>query len=229
MLAAIILNSIHDAASYLAFICRVRIWVRVRFSSCPVYPLAPFEFFFNQPSAVRDSVAFDTATISQEILWRWSFWGYLLATYRLHFLAGKTEGAKRAGRWKSTHVRGWRINSNYVGGNVTSLHKMISKRNLAHVGIAQCMNALADKVQNKKCHAPSDMALLGSYFSPLLSFLYFWHYSSSLYFLSPSYEYCSPVWSPTSVSLSQLNLSILSSPLPLNLHLSSIHFLSLPL
>ena len=38
MLAAIILNSIHDAASYLAFICRVRI--RVRFRSCPVYPLA---------------------------------------------------------------------------------------------------------------------------------------------------------------------------------------------
>ena len=43
MLAAIILNSIHDVASYLAFICRVRIRVRirVRFRSCPVYPLAP--------------------------------------------------------------------------------------------------------------------------------------------------------------------------------------------
>ena len=38
-------NSIHDAASYLAFICRVRIRVRIRvrvcFRSCPVYPLAP--------------------------------------------------------------------------------------------------------------------------------------------------------------------------------------------
>ena len=39
MLAAKILNSIHDAASYLEFICRVRIRVRF-FRSCPVYPLA---------------------------------------------------------------------------------------------------------------------------------------------------------------------------------------------
>ena len=42
--AIIILNSIHDAASYLALIrrvrIRVRIRVRVRFRSCPVYPLA---------------------------------------------------------------------------------------------------------------------------------------------------------------------------------------------
>ena len=44
MLAAIILNSVHDVASYLAFICRVRIRVRVRvrFRSCPVYPLARY-------------------------------------------------------------------------------------------------------------------------------------------------------------------------------------------
>ena len=39
MLAAKILNSIHDAASYLELICRVRIRVRF-FRSCPVYPLA---------------------------------------------------------------------------------------------------------------------------------------------------------------------------------------------
>ena len=37
--AIIILNSIHDAASYLVFIRRVRI--RVRLGLCPVDPLAP--------------------------------------------------------------------------------------------------------------------------------------------------------------------------------------------
>ena len=41
------------------------------------------------------------------------------------------------------------------------LHKKISKINLAiAIGMAQCINALADKVQNKECHAHSDMATL---------------------------------------------------------------------
>ena len=35
--------------------------------------------------------------------------------------------------------------------------KRFLKINLAHVGMAQCMNALADKYKNKKCHAHSDI------------------------------------------------------------------------
>ena len=35
--------------------------------------------------------------------------------------------------------------------------KGFHKRNIANVGMAPYMNALADKVQNKKCHAHSDM------------------------------------------------------------------------
>ena len=38
-----------------------------------------------------------------------------------------------------------------------SFHKKISKRNLAHVGMAQCMNALVDKVQKQEVPAHSDM------------------------------------------------------------------------
>ena len=40
----IILISIHDAASYLAFIRRV--CIRVHFRSCPVYPLAPVSLVY---------------------------------------------------------------------------------------------------------------------------------------------------------------------------------------
>ena len=56
MLAAIILNSIYDTASYLAFICRIRIRVHIRvrvcFRLCPVYPLARCRDHRGQPIAI---------------------------------------------------------------------------------------------------------------------------------------------------------------------------------
>ena len=70
----------------------------------------------------------------------------------------------------NAHLRGWRINRNYVGGTrnkdfYQKEQKQISikrflKRNLVHVGMAQCINALADKVyKNKKCHCTQWYAL----------------------------------------------------------------------
>ena len=51
-----IYDSIHNAARYLAFIRRVRIQIRVRFRSCPVYPLA-------QPAKPAREYATRTSTI----------------------------------------------------------------------------------------------------------------------------------------------------------------------
>ena len=52
--------------------------------------------------------------------------------------------------WVAPHNK---LKEIYLKRTETSLHKKISKRNLADVGMAQCINALADK----KYHAHSDM------------------------------------------------------------------------
>ena len=46
-------------------------------------------------------IVFEIATNSQEILWGWliSFALNVTGTYRLRFLAEKTEGAERTGCW----------------------------------------------------------------------------------------------------------------------------------
>ena len=70
------------------------------------------------------------------------------------------------------------------------LHKKISQRNLAHVGMAQCRNALADKVQKQEVpctqrYALHNMATLfnnHSYKSSSIS-LCAWHFLS-LYFVN---------------------------------------------
>ena len=92
----------------------------------------------------------------------------ITGTYRLRFLVGKTEGAA-VGRHSSTmHTCAddasttsvWAAPRNKIVKRFlskrteTSLHKRFLKRNLAHIGMAQCMNALAEK---QEVRAHSDM------------------------------------------------------------------------
>ena len=82
-------------------------------------------------------------------------------TYRLRFLAGKTEGAEflLVGRHSSMHITcaddsstaiTWAAPRNKM--SETSLHKKISKKKSSPciVGMVQCMNALADEVHKQE-------------------------------------------------------------------------------
>ena len=73
----------------------------------------------------------------------------ITGTYRLRFFAGKTKGAERTGCWTPfVNTRAWMTHQPQLRGQYrvtkllkdfyqkrteTSLHKKISKRNLAHV------------------------------------------------------------------------------------------------
>ena len=82
-------------------------------------------------------------------------------TYRLRFLEGKTEGAERTGCWTplvNAHVRcddsstaiTWAAPRNNIFYNKQVSIKRFLKRNLAHVWMVQCMNALADTVHKQE-------------------------------------------------------------------------------
>ena len=86
--------------------------------------------------------------------------------YRLRCLAGKTEGAERTGRWTpfiNAHMCADDASTatTWMGG--TALQKIVERleqkqvsikrfleRNLPHVEMSQCMNALVDKVHKQE-------------------------------------------------------------------------------